>query len=56
MLKLIVTLKQAPRSNMVSMQEGTNIVIREPEEAMLTFDDERRDEGEYSYYDPEFRK
>ena len=39
MLKLIVTLKQAPRSNMVSMQEGTNIVIREPEEAMLTFDD-----------------
>ena len=39
MLKLIVTLKQAPRSNMVSMQEGSNIVIREPEEAMLTFDD-----------------
>ena len=39
MLKLIVTLKQAPRSNMVSMQDGTNIVIRDPDEAMLTFDD-----------------
>ena len=39
MLKLIVTLKQAPRSNMVSMQENTNIVIRDPDEAMLTFDD-----------------
>ena len=39
MLKLIVTLKQAPKSNMVSMQEGTNIVVRNPEDAMLTFDD-----------------
>lgn len=39
MLKLIVTLKQAPKSNMVSMQEGSNIVIRDPDEAMLTFDD-----------------
>lgn len=39
MLKLIVTLKQAPRSNMVAMQEETNIVIRDPDEAMLTFDD-----------------
>ena len=39
MLKLIVTLKQAPKSNMVSMQEGTNIVVRNSEDAMLTFDD-----------------
>ncbi len=39
MLRLVVTLKQAPRSNLVSMQEGTNVVIRTPEEAMLTFDD-----------------
>ena len=39
MLKVIVTLKQAPRSNQVKMMEGTNIVIRDPDEAMLTFDD-----------------
>lgn len=39
MLKLIVTLKQAPRSNMVQMEEGTNLLIRDPDEAMLTFDD-----------------
>lgn len=39
MLKVIVTLKQSPRSNQVQMAEGTNIVIRDPDEAMLTFDD-----------------
>lgn len=39
MLKVIVTLKQAPKSNQVQMSEDTNIVVRDPEEAMLTFDD-----------------
>ncbi len=39
MLKVIVTLKQSPRSNQVQMSEDTHIVIRDPDEAMLTFDD-----------------
>ncbi|MGN1350274.1 MAG: electron transfer flavoprotein subunit beta/FixA family protein [Anaerovoracaceae bacterium] len=39
MLKVIVTLKQAPRSNQVQMTPDTKIVVRDPDEAMLTFDD-----------------
>jgi electron transfer flavoprotein beta subunit len=39
MLKVIVTLKQSPKSNQVQMSPDTNIVIRDPDEAMLTFDD-----------------
>ena len=39
MLKVIVTLKQSPRSNQVQMTEDTCIVVRDPDEAMLTFDD-----------------
>lgn len=39
MLKVIVTLKQSPKSNQVKMMSESNIVIRDPDEAMLTFDD-----------------
>lgn len=39
MLRVLVTLKQSPKSNQVRMIEGMNIVERDPDEAMLTFDD-----------------